>query len=143
MRFKLFSGFAAAALTGALAVVSVPGSATADSCWTHNGSIMRLEASGNQRWMSYERPRRVLRNAGVGTGTLLFNGRKVGNSYVGTARVFSKYCPGEPFEYRVEGPISRGQTRVTLYGEREIHNRCRPTGRYTEDVLVFDYSHDC
>lgn len=143
MQFKLLTGFAAAALMGAVAALSAPSIAAADSCWTHNGSIMRLEASGNQRWLTYERPRRVLRNAGVGTGTLLFNGRKQGNSYVGTARVFSKYCPGEPFEYRVEGPITRGQTRVTLYGEREIHDRCRPTGRYTEDVLVFDYSHDC
>ena len=132
---------AAAVFLGAV-VVAVP-AAQADSCWTHNGSLMRLEARGNQRWISYERPRNVLRDAGVRPGTLLFNGRKRGNSYVGTARVFSQYCPGEPFEYRVEGPISRGQTRVTLYGEREVFDRCRRTGRYTEDVLVFDYSHQC
>ena len=133
---------AAGALFGALLVIA-PAPAAADSCWDHNGSIMRLEAQGNQRWFTYERPRQALRRAGVRPGTLLFNGRKRGNSYTGTARVFSKFCPGEPFEYRVTGPISRGQTRVTLYGEREIHNRCQPTGRFTEDVLVFDYSHQC
>ena len=86
-------------------------------------------ASGDRRWFTYERPRRVLRQSGVGPGTLLFEGRRNGNTYTGTSRVFSKYCPGEPFLYRVSGPVSRGQTRVTLYGEREIHDRCRPTGR--------------
>lgn len=124
-------------------VVSAPAPAVADSCWTHNGSIMRLEARGDKRWITYERPRRVLRESGVGPGTLLFEGRRNGNTYTGTSRVFSKFCPGEPQVYRVSGPVSRGQTRVTLYGEREIHDRCRPTGRFTEDVLVFDYSHDC
>ena len=31
--------------------------ARADSCWNHNGSLMRLKARGNQRWFYYERPR--------------------------------------------------------------------------------------
>ena len=121
----------------------VPAPAAADSCWTHNGSLMRLEARGTERWFTYERPRRALRASGVRPGTLLFDGRKRGNTYTGTARVFSKHCPGNPLQYQVSGPVSRGQTRVTLYGDREIHQRCQPTGRYREDVLVFDYSHQC
>lgn len=133
---------AAAALAVGLAAAA-PDPAVADSCWTHNGSLMRLEARGNQRWMSYERPRAALRGAGVKPGTLLFNGTKRGNTYAGTARVFSKYCPGEPLEYRVSGPVDRGQTRVTLYGERQVWERCRPTGRTRNDVLIFDYSHQC
>ncbi|MBL6431718.1 MAG: hypothetical protein HPM95_13425 [Alphaproteobacteria bacterium] len=33
--------------------------ANADSCWTHNGSLMRLKADGNRRWFLYEAPRPV------------------------------------------------------------------------------------
>ena len=101
---------------------------------------MRLQARGNERWFSYEQPRAGL---AVRPGTLLFNGRKQGNWYTGTARVFSKYCPGEPLPYHVEGPVAPSQTKVTVRGTREIHNRCRPTGRYKTDVLVFTYSHRC
>jgi hypothetical protein len=117
--------------------------AAADSCWDHNGSLMRLQAQGNQRWLSYERPRDVLRRSGVRPGTLLFNGVKRGDWYSGTARVFSKYCPGTPLEYFVEGPVRGDQLQVTVTGTREVHNRCRPTGRITTDTLVFTYSHQC
>ncbi|MBG6201229.1 hypothetical protein IWQ48_002367 [Labrenzia sp. EL_13] len=117
--------------------------AMADSCWDHNGSLMRLQAQGNQRWLSYEIPRDVLRPAGVQRGTLLFNGVKNGNWYSGTARVFSKFCPGSPLEYSVEGPVRGDQLQVTVSGSREVFNQCRPTGQYTSDTLVFTFSHDC
>lgn len=123
--------------------ISIAGPALADSCWNHNGSLMRLQAQGNQRWLSYERPRGVLANAGVRRGTLLFNGVKNGDWYSGTARVFSKYCPGSPLEYFVEGPVRGDQLQVTVTGTREVYQRCRPTGRYTTDTLVFTYSHQC
>ena len=117
--------------------------ASAASCWDHNGSLMRLEAQGNQRWIYYERPRPALRNSGVRSGTLLFNGVKNGNWYSGTARVFSRYCPGTPLEYYVEGPVRSDQLQVTVRGSREVHEQCRPTGRMTNDTLVFTYSHNC
>ncbi len=128
------------ALTTGLTGVS---GAQADSCWNHNGSIMRLQADGNNRWLSYEIPRNVLANAGVRRGTLLFNGVKSGNWYSGTARVFSKHCPGTPQEYFVEGPVREDQLQVTVHGTREIHQRCLPTGRHKTDTLVFTYSHQC
>lgn len=115
-------------------------SAFADSCWNHNGSIMRLKASGQNRWFYYERPRAGL---SVGAGTLLFNGRNNGGYYTGTARVFSKYCPGNPLEYYVEGPVERNQTRVVVRGTRDVYNRCQPTGNVKTDVLVFDYAYKC
>lgn len=118
-------------------------SAFADSCWTHNGSLMRLQAQGNNRWIYYENPRSVLRNAGVTRGTLLFNGVKSGNWYSGTARVYSRFCPGSPLEYSVEGPVRGDQLQVTVSGSREVHNRCVATGRRTTDTLVFTYSHQC
>lgn len=142
-----FLNFARAAVLGFsglfFAMPAAVTTAMADSCWNHNGSIMRLQAQGNQRWLSYEVPRNVLRNAGVQRGTLLFNGYKNGNWYSGTARVFSKYCPGTPLEYYVEGPVRGDQLQVTVRGSREVYSQCRPTGRYTNDVLVFTYSHDC
>ena len=117
--------------------------ALADSCWWHNGSLMRLEAQGNQRWFKYEEPREVLKSAGVRKGTLLFDGRKEGDWYVGTARVFSRYCLAHPHEYAVEGPVRDDQLQVTVEGEREVHERCAPTGRTTVDTLVFTYAFDC
>ncbi len=117
--------------------------ASADSCWNHNGSLMRLKASGNQRWLYYENPRQVLRNAGVRRGTLLFNGRKSGNWYSGTARRFSKFCPGQPLEYFVEGPVRGDQLQVTVRGTRDVHKQCVSTGQVASDVLVFTYVRDC
>ena len=117
--------------------------ALADSCWMHNGSLMRLSASGAQRSFTYEVPRQGLASAGVRPGTLLFNGTKSGDWYSGTARVFSSACPGNPLEYYVEGPVGAGQTSVTLRGTREVYANCAATGQVTIDTLVFTYSHQC
>jgi len=125
-----------------LAMAAAP-QAHADSCWDHNGSLMRLKANGNQRWFLYEVPRDVLRRAGVGRGTLLFEGVKTGNRYDGTARRFSRFCPGEPLVYGVSGPVRPDQLQVTLFGTYEVHERCQPTGEMASDRLVFTYSHDC
>ena len=140
---RLYGLMIAAALAAPAGLIANSGTAEAASCWWHNGSLMRLEASGNQRWMYYERPRQVLRNAGVRRGTLLFNGRKNGNWYSGTARRFSKFCPGTPLEYFVEGPVSQNQLRVTVHGVRNVYRRCRDTGRKAQDTLVFTYAHQC
>ncbi|WP_209003535.1 hypothetical protein [Labrenzia sp. CE80] len=126
-----------------MSVTAVSGPALADSCWMHNGSLMRLQAQGNQRWLSYEQPRQQLHAAGVRRGTLLFDGRKTGDWYSGTARIFSKYCPGNPLAYAVEGPVRGDQLQVTVRGTRQIFRQCKPTGRYKTDTLVFTYSHQC
>ena len=120
-----------------------PTVAAADSCWNHNGSIMRLQASGNRRWFYYENPRDVLRRAGVTRGTLLFDGIKRGNSYSGTARTFSRFCPGNPNTYSVSGPVRGDQLQVTLYGTRDSYQRCEYTGDTVSDTLVFTYAYDC
>lgn len=117
--------------------------AVADSCWDHNGSMMRLQANGAQRWLTYDRPRQALWDAGVQTGTLLFNGSNSGDWYSGTARVFSRHCPGAPQEYFVEGPVLQNPLRILMRGTREVHKRCSPTGRWTEDTLVFTYRFAC
>jgi len=121
----------------------LPNLAYADSCWWHNGSLMRLESSGSKRWFTYERPKPELRRSGVQEGTLLFDGVRRGSRYIGTARVFSRYCLAHPLEYAVEGSVSRNDTRIVLRGTREVQERCAPTGRVRTDTLVFDYAYDC
>ena len=118
--------------------------AAADSCWDHNGSVMRLSASGNDRWFWYEStPHRWQSPAGVYLGTLLFNGRKSGEWYTGTARVFSNACPSSPAEYYVEGPVLQNPLRVQLSGQRQVYENCLPTGQWRTDTLVFTYMYDC
>lgn len=131
---------------GALAIAfyaGLSGAALADSCWDHNGSIMRLKANGSSRAFYYEHPKPDLAPAGVRRGTLLFDGRISGNRYEGTARVYSKYCPADPLEYWVEGSVTNNQTRVTVTGTREVYDKCDGTGRFTTDRLVFNYKYDC
>lgn len=117
--------------------------ALADSCWWHNGSLMRLQAYGNERYFYYEEPRQALWNSGVRRGTLLFNGTNNGGWYSGLSRVFSSSCPGQPLEYWVEGPVGNGQTKVTMHGTRERNRNCYGTGQMTTDTLVFTYAHQC
>jgi len=135
--------FFRAGLLAALAVLCFVAVARADSCWVHNGSLMRLQAAGAARWISYEAPRRPLWSAGVARGTLLFDGERVGNWYRGIARVFSSACPADPLEYFVEGPVSFAGDRITMRGTRPVYRNCRPTGRRTTDTLIFTYSHRC
>jgi len=114
--------------------------AQAASYWNHNGSLMRLEADGQRRVFTYEEPRELLRRAGVTVGTVLFDGRNVGDYYMGRARRFSKYCRA-PLIYEVQGPVTDGKRKIVLRGWREVYaSGCRPTGRTVEDVLVFTYS---
>lgn len=131
------------ALVAGLPLAAVPSAAAADSCWDHNGSIMRMKAAGQERVFQYDRPRKVLSAAGVKPGTVLFEGRNTGDYFVGSARVFSKHCPGSPLVYAVEGPVKRDPLRVIMIGERQVFERCKATGRTTVDRLVFTYKGNC
>jgi hypothetical protein len=127
-----------AALSTLLLCIATGDSAFADSLWDHNGSVMRLVADGDQRQLLYERPRQILRGAGVQQGTVLFDGYRVGNKYKGTAKRFSKNCSA-PLPYEVSGTVVT-ETKVVLKGRREVYDdNCRPTGRFKTDTLVFKY----
>ncbi len=139
---RLFAVSAATLLFASSFGVAVP-QAHADSCWKHNGSLMRLSASGDKRFIRYEAPREVLKRSGVKRGTLLFDGVKTGNRFTGKARRYSRYCPGKPLTYTVSGSVASNQTTITVSGQREVHTRCRGTGRFKRDRLVFTYSHQC
>ena len=131
--------FVTGCLLGLLSATSV----VADSCWDHNGSVMRLTDAGAARTFLYEQPRQSLWGTGIQPGVWLFSGTKSGDWYSGTARVFSSACPGNPLEYWVEGPVLQNPLRVQVTGRREVHQNCQPTGRWTEDVLVFTYMYNC
>jgi len=136
---SFISTYALALLLAALATILTAAAVKADSFWDHNGSLMRLEANGAQRVLTYEEPQPILQRAGATRGTVLFDGRNVGNYYVGRARRFSRDCDA-PLVYDVEGPVTNNGLRIVVRGEREVYAEgCRPTGRMVEDVLVFTY----
>jgi hypothetical protein len=134
----------ALAVVAASALVAAPQPAmAADSCYDHNGSLMRYRVAGNGFRVTYERPRSVLQRAGVRRGTLLVNGTFRGHQVTATARRFSRYCPGSPLEYTVTGWFEGPNPDFALEGSRPVFERCRPTGRTAYDVLRFNYVGPC
>ncbi|WP_155904964.1 hypothetical protein [Methylopila sp. M107] len=129
----LAAGVAASGSTAALA----------DSCWSHNGSLMRLVAQGPSRKLVYETPRPGIEAAGGRRGVVLFEGTRTGDQYEGTAHIFNETsCPGAPpLAYRVSG--FAGDQQIVLSGTRNVFENCEPTGATKLDRLVFTYSHQC
>jgi hypothetical protein len=110
----------------------------ASSIWEHNGSAVSLSSNGSARQFYYQYPHGGLQDVGVTTGTLLFDGHKTGNQYVGKAYVFSRACGA--IAYDVAGPISADQRTVTLRGNApQVDSRCQVVG-YRDDILIFNFS---
>jgi hypothetical protein len=107
----------------------------ANSVWEHNGSTLQLREEGALRSFRYSKPRAELQKAGVEDGTVLFEGKKIGNSFSGTAYRFSKGCGA--IGYEVEGAVSPTARGLTLSGRAPKRNsKCEVVGHFT-DVLVF------
>ncbi|MER9029628.1 caspase family protein [Mesorhizobium sp. M0674] len=105
--------------------------------WNHNGSVIALSASGENRVFYYERPKPLLARAGARTGTLLFKGRRTGNIYAGRAYHFSRYCG--PISYPVTGEVSANQMQVVLTGRTPVRSPdCKQTG-WQDERLVFSF----
>jgi hypothetical protein len=135
---RVFSAFLLLALTAVWAVDGLAqGAAT---LWDHNGSQVYLSSSGPLRQFRYQAPVSDLLQLGVQPGTLLFDGRRNGNQYSGTAYVFSKLCGALP--YAVAGPVSPDERTVTMYGKAPLVNtNCHVIGyRDDIDILVFNFS---
>jgi len=110
-------------------------SGAADTVWEHNGSTLQLREEGTLRSFRYSDPRAELQNAGVENGTVLFEGKKTGNRFSGTAYRFSKGCGA--IGYEVEGAVSPTARDLTLSGRAPKRNsKCEVVGHFT-DVLVF------
>jgi hypothetical protein len=107
------------------------------SLWAHNGSVVHLTAEGASRRFYYDTPRQGLDVIGVRRGTLLFEGRKEGNRYSGTAYFFSKQCGQRP--YAVSGSVAsrNSQITITMSGQApRLDANCQQIGVHN-DVLVF------
>lgn len=105
--------------------------------WMHNGSVMELVAEGAVRKFRYAEPREGMKQQGVTPGTLLFEGKKYGDRYSGTAFIFSMRCGRSSYE--VSGDVSADQRRVTMRGRvPRLNAKCKVTG-HRDDELVFDY----
>jgi hypothetical protein len=108
-----------------------------ESLWDHNGSVVWLKAEGSGRQFYYETPRAGLGYVGVEKGTLLFDGKRVENTYSGTAYIFRKSCPPSP--YAVKGPVSADDLQVTMYGKAPIVGQNCEITVSKDDVLVFTF----
>jgi hypothetical protein len=102
---------------------------------------MILIAQGANRQFYYETPRQGLILVGVHKGTLLFSGKRTGNSYSGVAYIFNRFNKAcDPKPYQVAGPVSSDQRSVTLYGKApHADANCNITN-YSDDVLVFTFN---
>jgi hypothetical protein len=120
-----------------LFLLVVPVAAQSQSLWEHNGSIVSLQADGANRQFTYSSPRAGLP---VTSGTLLFSGRKSGDTYSGTAYLFSNKCG--TIGYAVQGPVSNSDKTVTMYGKKPRRDgSCRVVSSDEVDVLVFNFQH--
>jgi hypothetical protein len=109
--------------------------AQAASLWEHNGSTVSLVADGENRQFSYEEPRPGMVEAGAHLGSVLFTGKSLNGSYVGTAYIFNAHCGQTP--YQVSGPILDRHERVVLKGQApRLDSDCNIVG-YVSDILEF------
>lgn len=107
------------------------------SRWEQNGSTVYLVADGAVRRFYFDTPRDELTTTGAKNGTILFEGKKSGNKYAGTAYAFSSSCT--PKGYQVTGDISDDEKQVTLRGKApQFSSDCKVTGT-RDDVLVFKF----
>lgn len=107
------------------------------SRWEQNGSIIYLIAEGASRKFYFEKPRDDLTVNGVQKGALLFDGKKDGSRYTGTAYAFAAKCKPRPFA--VIGDISADEKQVTLRGKQPtINTACKVTGT-SDGILVLTF----
>jgi hypothetical protein len=106
------------------------------SLWSHNGSSIVLVADGPGRRFYYDNPRTGMLSLGVRNGTLLFEGVRRGDSYQGTAYVFSSGC--QPMAFPVTGTVLPGDKEVVLSGNAPKRQKCQVVGR-NEATLRFTF----
>ena len=107
-----------------------------NNVWTHNGSTVRLYASGVRRTFYYEAPRSGLP---VEAGQLLFYGSREGETFFGKAYRFSSKC-GE-VSYEVTGKVHPSQTVINLSGNAPKRDeQCNVIGTFV-DRLKFELLH--
>src|ERR1700704_2237786 len=108
------------------------------SLWNSNGSVMAMDVVGGDQVFRYQEPRIGMRQEGVVSGTVRFKGTKSGNTYSGTAFVFSRRCGAHPFH--VTGTVSQDEREITMYGSAPVgfDAACRPVV-YRKDGVHFSF----
>lgn len=110
------------------------------SFWDHNGSLVRLEASGSSglRRFVYQKVRPGMLEAGARPGDVVFEGRRQGRAYSGVAYVFNRMCGQTP--YPVSGRVTDDEKTIVLVGQAPLFSRngCNVVSR-KDDRLTFDY----
>lgn len=105
--------------------------------WMHNGSVMRLDTSGEARKFFYEKPRSGIAKNGASQGTLLFEGTREASRYFGTAYIFKAGC--EPAPYEVSGDVASDERSVVMTGDApRLDAACKVVGTKV-DRLIFTY----
>jgi hypothetical protein len=106
----------------------------------HNGSRVRLDLRGDKAFINYADPRPGLAAAGIGIGTLLFEGRIGANGLVqGTAYTFASGCGAA--SYAVSGTLRDGQMVLAGAAPRRVRGGCEIAQYVSEgphSLLVFN-----
>jgi len=113
----------------------------AGTYWSHNGSIMYLQAviPTGERKFFYSQPTEGMTAAGATPGTLLFDGRRRGNRYEGTAYIFRRNCGA--FPYAVSGNVVNDETVIMTGAKPDVDQvSCRIVG-HKPDRLEFRYQY--
>jgi hypothetical protein len=103
--------------------------------WMHNGSVVHLEFERADRKIRYLFPREGMQQQGARRDTLLFDGRRVGYDYVGTAYIFKNGY--QPAGYSVRGSVNSELNFIRMVGQApRLDDNCNITG-YRDDILTF------
>lgn len=101
--------------------------------YTHNGSAVAIEFSGNSVTIVYAAPRPGLASIGVREGTILFTGHRVDPHVSGIAYVFKPGC--SPAPYQVTGRFdTRENLILTGPAPRWDRRSCAIVG-YTQSTM--------
>ena len=100
------------------------------SYWDFNGSLVHLDADPNSpvRRFSFDIPNATMEATGARRGSVLFTGRRSGNTYSGVARTFAGRCGS--FSYSVTGHVFDDDEGISMSGRKpEIdESSCRVRG---------------
>jgi hypothetical protein len=101
--------------------------------WTHDGSIVRLEAVGRARRFLYVEVNgpRLARS-----GDIAFEGVREGPTFSGRAFQFAENC--EPLAYLVKGRVSADESTVKMEGRRPYRDAQCNIVSYANEALVFN-----
>jgi hypothetical protein len=80
----------------------------------YDRSTVSLAADDDNRIFSFDAPSSRARELGISKGAVLFQGKRRGDYYEGTAYAFSARC--KPLPYAVVGLVSNDERKVTLTG---------------------------